>query len=251
MTILLTCLMLVLQGEKEINLARCQNARVSVSSVNGDQEMASPYCGVRNLFDGGSHMVNGINYSYWLTQPGNDRPWARVRFIAPVRVSRVVIDLVEQYDPEWVLVEVRTGETTTEHGPFKATVPRTVVEFPRTMEDVREIRIVFIRVAGNGLTRVDEIAVMGPGARESLTEPKIDVDEGELRRVAARTVREYLQSRYTQGVLEKTDEGWSYVIRVDGKEVLKIVLDSDAVPLRIIHTEAGHEQKPGEVEAKR
>ncbi len=85
-----------------INLARTNLASVSGSSVNGMRSLDNPYYGILNAFDNGTHYVEGINYSYWLTssQPSH---WLEVRFDVPVTVVNIHVEANSPYSTQLLL----------------------------------------------------------------------------------------------------------------------------------------------------
>jgi hypothetical protein len=76
-----------------MNLAQLASTTVSASSVNGNRSPDNPYYGVLNLFDGGSHFINGINYTTWLTD-SSPRHWVYIKFAGPVILNKIMIECV-------------------------------------------------------------------------------------------------------------------------------------------------------------
>jgi hypothetical protein len=75
----------------EINLGRTSLATVSGTPVNGNVPADDPFHGVLNLFDDGRHLINDLNYDYWL---GNNTPapqWVDVRFAVPVTITQMTL----------------------------------------------------------------------------------------------------------------------------------------------------------------
>jgi hypothetical protein len=84
--------MAVAQATAEFNLANTSLATVSGSPVNGNRPIDNPYYGVLNLFDEGTHFINGLNYDYWLGEaPAPNPQWVEVRFSAPVTVTSLQV----------------------------------------------------------------------------------------------------------------------------------------------------------------
>lgn len=75
-----------------INLTYTSLAKVSGSPVNGPRDVDNPYYGVPNLFDNGTHVLNGINYNYWLGDKAKPYDWVAVHFTVPVTVREVQVE---------------------------------------------------------------------------------------------------------------------------------------------------------------
>ena len=75
-----------------VNLGRLESTRVSVSSVNGKREQNNPYYGAQNLVDGGRHLIDGINYTTWLSDQ-DAAHWIRMEFRKPVDVKSIMFEL--------------------------------------------------------------------------------------------------------------------------------------------------------------
>src|SRR5579871_3707396 len=71
-----------------INLGRLSIARVFSGGRAGGVD-ADKFYGVRNAFDGGSNVINGINYSSWDSGP---RDFVLVRFTQAVTVTGIVVE---------------------------------------------------------------------------------------------------------------------------------------------------------------
>lgn len=76
-----------------MNLAQLASTTVSASSVNGNRSPDNPYYGVLNLFDGGCHFIDGINYTTWLTD-SSLRHWVYIKFAGPVILNKIMIESV-------------------------------------------------------------------------------------------------------------------------------------------------------------
>jgi hypothetical protein len=74
-----------------VNLARLEGTALLVSSVNGGREQDNAFYGAPNLIDGGENAIDGINYTYWLTDSAT-RHWIRLRFEAPAEVRSVMLE---------------------------------------------------------------------------------------------------------------------------------------------------------------
>ncbi len=170
-----------LAGSSEIdlvNLARLPIARVYASRSSEARLQDDAFYGVRNAFDGGRNVVNGINYSTWLPSAA---AFVVVRFSEAVTVRAVVIessgDLYDFYgSPESFWVQLR-GE-----GPLSLVMSTLVIReevpmvyaLPAATPGVREVIITFASTGGVG-----EIQILGPapaGSTLSEVTPPVDVD---------------------------------------------------------------------------
>ena len=75
-----------------VNLGMLEGTKISASSVNGNRGVDDPYYGALNLFDGGEHRINNINYTSWLTD-NEPRHWVKLEFEAPVEVDSIMIEV--------------------------------------------------------------------------------------------------------------------------------------------------------------
>src|SRR4051812_23712045 len=75
-------------GAVLVNLGRLSIARVFATGGRESFE-ADKFYGARNAFDGGSNVLNGINYSSWHGDPG---AFLIVRFSQPVTVRGIVVE---------------------------------------------------------------------------------------------------------------------------------------------------------------
>jgi hypothetical protein len=74
------------------NLGRLESTTVSVSSVNGKREQNNPYYGAQNLVDGGRNLIDGINYTTWLSDQDASH-WIRLEFRNPVDIQSIMLEL--------------------------------------------------------------------------------------------------------------------------------------------------------------
>ncbi len=74
-----------------VNLGTLQNTAVDASSVNGSRTLDNRFYGVANLFDGGQHVIQGINYTSWLTDSA-PRHWLKMSFESPMETHSVMIE---------------------------------------------------------------------------------------------------------------------------------------------------------------
>jgi len=77
---------------ERVNLARLESTTVSVSTVNGKREQKNQYYGVQNLVDGGRHMIEGINYTSWLSDTDASH-WIRLEFRNAVDIHSIMLEL--------------------------------------------------------------------------------------------------------------------------------------------------------------
>jgi len=80
------------EAAQSVNLGRLESTRVSVSSVNGKREQNNPYYGAQNLVDGGRHLIDGINYTTWLSDQDASH-WIRLEFRNPVDIKSIMFEL--------------------------------------------------------------------------------------------------------------------------------------------------------------
>ena len=161
-----------------VNLARLPIARVYASRSNGAPLQDNAFYGVRNAFDGGKNVVNGINYSSWTASAGD---FVVVRFSEAVTVRAVLIESGSDPDhslPESFWVQLR-GEV-----PSSLVISPVVIReevplvyaLPAATPGVREVMITFASPDG---FHIDEIQVLGPaptGSSLSEVTPPVDVD---------------------------------------------------------------------------
>jgi hypothetical protein len=77
--------------QEAINLGKLRNTVVDASSVNGGRALDNEFYGLQNLFDGGKNVINGINYTYWLSDSAT-RHWIKLRFDAPVEIRSIMLE---------------------------------------------------------------------------------------------------------------------------------------------------------------
>jgi hypothetical protein len=155
------------KSTRTINLGRLKSTTVAVSSVNGNRHPNNALYGVRNLFDGGRHMVNGINYTTWLSDRDAGH-WVKIKFREPVTLHKIMVECLADdsdmesrrprefavnittfSDDEW---EVDKRPSTAIHG-FRFYYP-----LGEPVENVVEVEVVF---PGRGMVEVSEIEVLG------------------------------------------------------------------------------------------
>jgi hypothetical protein len=160
-------------AQPRVNLGRLSIARVFVSDVNGGRAADNPMYGARNLFDGGKNVINGINYSYWLS--GDGPHWALVRFSMPVTVDAVIVKIDGEQIPQKFWVHLRSGSPPqlTMSPAMSWTRERAAYVPAAPAKDVHEVMVLF-----EGKTiRVDEIEILGAapaGADLTPVTPPID-----------------------------------------------------------------------------
>ena len=148
-----------------VNLARTSLASVSASSVNGGRGLDNVYYGVLNAFDDGSNWHKEINYTYWLSSPGDLQPWVEVSFDIPVDISAVVVEGGPRYSTMFI-----DSEGNKRHAPPVSSVLR----LEQVVPGVAKVRLTFIK--GRGNVEVYEIRILGPrlrGATFEVCAPRI------------------------------------------------------------------------------
>lgn len=133
-----------------INLARTSLAYVRATSVNGGRGQDNKFYGVRNAFDDGRNWHNGINYTYWLSDPGDLSPSIEVRFDTPVSVTSIVVERGPGFTA--MIVNERGREI---HYPPAADV----LILAEPAGDVRRIRLSFESSAQP--VKVHEVRILG------------------------------------------------------------------------------------------
>lgn len=152
-----------------VNLARLPITRVFAGGRNGGPD-AEGFYGVRNAFDGGKNILNGINYSSW--NADGPQGYVIVRFSQPVTVTGMLVEASSSYGmpaPENFTVQIRSnGAAELFLSPTVALDGlRTVYAPSRPIERVREVMLLF---QAKTVFAVDEIEIYGPPpARVSLT----------------------------------------------------------------------------------
>ena len=74
-----------------VNVGKLSDTVVDASSVNAGRPLDNGFYGVLNLFDAGENVINGINYTYWLSNAAT-RHWIKLRFGAPVEIRSVLVE---------------------------------------------------------------------------------------------------------------------------------------------------------------
>jgi hypothetical protein len=159
-----------------VNLARLPIASVYAGPSAGQDEFYGP----RNLFDGGRHSVNGIDYSYWL--PGEAPFYVIVRFAKAVTVTGIVVEIGGE-DGVYAAPDGFTVHLRTEPGPGFAVSSKVAIAGSRTVyapfrpvSHVREVMLLFTARTQNQI-RVDEVEIFGappPGFSRTQIMPRLD-----------------------------------------------------------------------------
>jgi hypothetical protein len=130
--------------------------------VNGNRPLDEQYYGILNLFDNGRHIINNINYTYWLTDAAPQH-WIKLSFDRAVDISSVVIETTGSHIPQNFGFKMSRADNehlqTLKHFssiPIKGSV--TSYDLPRPVEDVHEIEILF---PGPEMIEVAEVYVYG------------------------------------------------------------------------------------------
>ncbi len=161
-----------------VNLARLSIARVYASRCNGGRPQEDAFYGVRNAFDGGRNVVNGINYSTWGSDGAED--FVLVRFSQAVTVRAVVIESPDDdhEPPEGFWVQARgEGASPLVMSPMVTIDAEPMVyALPVATQGVREV---MITLASRGGFSVREIRILGPaptGLNLIEVTPPLDAD---------------------------------------------------------------------------
>jgi len=207
------------QSPKLINLGRLSIARVHESGVNTENQFYGP----RNLFDGGTHVINGIHYSYWI--PNSPASMVIVRFARAVTVAGIVMELgdLEPTDPgpEGFSVQMRAEQPPgLIVSPFIPTAgARTMYVPPQPIEGVRDVTLLFTGRAKSPM-RVDEIEIMGPPPSGADLSPMIPGLDTELMKQASEQPE------------AGKDRNMAFIrtlaeIQVDGMRAMRAAIDRD------------------------
>jgi len=133
-----------------INLARTSLAAVTASSVNGGRDLDAWHYGICNAFDGGDNWHNKINYTYWLTDPGDIYPYVEVYFDVPVTICGVVVEKGPAFSATFTRADGMQQDCGASTGML---VPR------ESLDEIKAVRLNFVH--GQGIMRVYEIRVLG------------------------------------------------------------------------------------------
>lgn len=230
-------------SEGLVNLGRTSIARVYASSVNGGRAMSNQYYGVLNLFDDGEHVVDGINYTYWLSDAGQARHWIRVTFDELVEVHSFVIELTSKNRPTEFAVSLKRVQkgslvsTTVPSKKLKGAV--TTRRLPRPIQNVREVMVLF---PGPSMISVSEIQILGKVPKGVVTDvlPRVDVDTTEIERLARQKVRDYIRTKYDRGrVAERENGGWVYTVTSPrGRELMRLHFERDGGFRKLVDLES-------------
>jgi hypothetical protein len=131
------------------------------ASGRGGGPDAERFYGVRNAFDGGSNIINGINYSSWNAGP---EAFVIVRFSQPVTVTGMVVEgsrVSYMPSPEGFTVQIRSaGSRELFLSPsIGLEGQRAIYATPRPVRGVREVMLTFQSKSGFS---VEEIEILGP-----------------------------------------------------------------------------------------
>jgi hypothetical protein len=143
-----------------VNLSRLSIAAVFASGANGGRSIADPFYGVRNAFDGGRNLVNGINYSSWGSASAQD--YVLVRFARAVTVSGVAVSHASSLPgAESLALHTRGGDPSSLviWPTVELAGPRSVHALAAPVAGVSEITLHF---SATSAFHVGEIEVLGP-----------------------------------------------------------------------------------------
>ena len=162
-----------------LNLGKLDDTLADASSVNAGRALDNVFYGVLNLFDGGRHFVNNINYTYWLSDSAT-RHWVKLRFGAPVEIRSILIEFNAEEShprdgrrptrrPEAFALDVTrsiSGSEAVEKLPsVNVNSFRVIYPLEEPIADVVELLVVF---PGPSMIAVAELEVMGiPSSRHS------------------------------------------------------------------------------------
>ncbi len=167
-----------------VNLARLSIARVYASGSNGGRPLENAFYGVRNAFDGGRNVVNGIKYSTWDSDGAEG--FVLVRFSEAVTVRAVVIESGEIYDSAserfWVQARGEGASPLVMSPMVTLDAEPMVYALPVATQGVREVMITF---ASRSHFSVGEIRILGPAPTGlNLIEVTPPVDADLMRQIA-------------------------------------------------------------------
>jgi hypothetical protein len=162
-----------------VNLGRLSIARVFSGGRAGGQD-AEKFYGVRNAFDGGSNIINGLNYSSWVSGP---QDFVIVRFSQPVTVTGMVVEgsrVSYTPSPGSFTIQIRSaGARDLFLSPAIAfEAGRVIYALPGPVGGVREIMLTFQSKSPSGFG-VEEIQILGPapvGVDLTPVTPVLDAD---------------------------------------------------------------------------
>ena len=167
------------QAEELVNLGKLGDTYADASSVNAGRKLDNVFYGVPNLFDGGRHVVNNINYTYWLSDSAT-RHWLRLRFGAPVEIRSILIEFnAEESSPSGerrpsrrpeafaldVTRPINGGKAVEKLPSVNVDGFRVIYPLEEPLADVVELLVVF---PGPSMIAVAELEVTGiPSSRDS------------------------------------------------------------------------------------
>src|SRR6185369_9567394 len=136
------------------------------------------FYGVRNAFDGGHNIINGLNYSSWHAGAFD---FVIVRFSQPVTVTGILVSGSSGWpSPEYFTVQIRSSGS---RDLFITPALRmegqpAVYAPPLPIDSVREVMLLFQARSGLGIG-IEEIEILGPppsGVNLSQVTPSRDSD---------------------------------------------------------------------------
>jgi tetratricopeptide (TPR) repeat protein len=157
-----------------VNLGRLSIAKVFSGDTGGTR--SSPFYGIQNAFDGGTHIVNGINYSSWDSGP---RDFALVRFSQPVTITGFVVEGSSsswKQPPDSFTVQIRSGRPgdlfLSPAVAFRGS--RAIYAPPRPISGVREVTLAFESTMGFGVEEIQILGTAPAGADLTAVTPPLD-----------------------------------------------------------------------------
>jgi len=158
-----------------VNLGKLRGTVAGASSVNADRRLDNVFYGVSNLFDGGQHVVNNINYTYWLSDTAT-RHWVKLRFGDPVEIHSILVEFNAAESapgdetrpsrrPEGFAIDVRRliggSELVQKLPSVNVEGFRVIYPLKEPLTDVVELLVVF---PGPSMIAVAELEVLGIGS---------------------------------------------------------------------------------------
>ncbi|GEM_PF-2707464 len=223
------------------NVARTSLSEVSASSVNGNRSLSNRYYGIPNAFDHGTNWIDGMNYSTWVSDPGDPNPWAEVHFRSPVEIHSLVVEGV----PSCYADVVAMDGTVTRLRPFAH-----YVNLLEPVGNIEKVKFYFTVLVGDSMVQVDEIQVLGAfqkGMTWEESTPRLIPDRRAFDLSADNAFRDWLYPMITNKAREvmETDSSILYTYFLENVPTFQVEIDrsSGKMNSRMLLKQTGKDEK--------